>query len=182
MQEFITVLKKPIMWEALPTIVLKNYRDSGEVNPYTQCRICAVNNDLYIRLFSFETNPSAESEIKLYLSANGAVAEFLQTPSGVYARAKGGEGRVYPIDNIKASEIGGENNQGIYWGFEFSVSNKVLKDVFGIKSLLPNLSFDGEIVKQKDGESPHFGTLFAKEDKNFFERVDFDGKFVVVGY
>ncbi len=182
MREFITIQEKPIMWEALPTIILKNYRDSAEMNSYTQCRICAVNNELYIRLFSFETTPPKTSEILLYLSINGSVIEFLLTPSGLNVRARKAGGKVVEGKKIKVSEIGGENNQGIFWGGEFSVSSDIIKDIFGIRSLLVGSVFKGEIVKRNSGENPHFGTLFAKDEKNFFEMMDFDGEFEVVGY
>ncbi len=182
MQEFITVQKIPIMWEALPTIVLKNYRDSSEINPYTQCRICAVKNDLYIRLFSFETTPTDDSQIILYLSQNGAVAEFLLTPKGLLVRKITANGVVLSVENISATEIGGENNQGIFWGSEFSVPQQIIQDIFGLKKLDRGVIFKGEVVKKQGGDKPHYGTLFAKDDKNFFETNSFDGEFVVTGY
>lgn len=78
------------------------------------------------------------------------------------------------------SRFGGSDEQGFYWGYEFTLSADFLRTQYGV-SLVPSSIFTGNLYKFAAGESA-FGAAFPCDPALGFPRGENFGEFVVVPY
>lgn len=123
-------------FDCLPVIKLC-CDESIDINErvYAQAQLGRNDEELFVRILSFEPNPSKKAKLSLKLCFNGNCLEAYATAGEAYSLLINGE---EAKNALTVHLISGEDLQGEYWGAVFTLSlDKALKALGLDKTSLP---------------------------------------------
>lgn len=163
----VSIISSEPVWVSLPCAKIVNYPlEKEDYKPYAQARICISDSTLFLQMISFEVNPESESRVMADLSFDGG--------KNILTISSNREGEVLCLANDK--EISktvavrvytGEDEQGIYWAVNFSISLSGLKKYIDVPEIKEGKTMAGNFYKISNGKRKHFGcwmdTVFSED-------------------
>ena len=180
----VSYTKTPMVLDAVGALKVTYYYGRSALDDvYTYLRAFVLRGDLIFSLTAFEQVPPPESRIAAAFCFAPEKDSFFYLTVGPDGPAEAflvKEGKMAPLSLPKpGSRFGGSDEQGFYWGYEFSLPRDFLAQLGG--DLLPGSIFTGNLYKYAVGETA-FGAAFPCDPAYGFPRTENFGEFVVVPY
>lgn len=161
-----------IPFDALPVGKIIEYPlEEKDYRPFTQFQIALNNDGLYLKLWAFEVNQTANSQIKAILNLNPLTNSYIElTVNGDYSVVLAsyddkGNKTICDSSAITIHRMDGEDLQGIYWGATILVSQEIITKLFGKLIFNSNSIMMGNFFKINEVECPHYGCYFPIDFK-----------------
>lgn len=145
MQQKIALISGEPDWDSLNVIKLRCEKDV-DINSrvFAQGQICRNNENLYIRILSFESRPESDSTAAAIFTSGENSLKLEVTFGGLTAATVNGSMR---FDCITAYTITGEDLQGEYWGAVMIVPLKLVFEALGISNHELPITLGGNLYR-----------------------------------
>ncbi|HPD89595.1 MAG TPA: carbohydrate-binding family 9-like protein [Oscillospiraceae bacterium] len=162
------------VWDSLPAAKIIHYPlEKADYKPYAQAKVCFSPDDLHIRIYCFENNPSERS------LAAAAVSLFPEEDGGKryfwFSANRSGQVICKFIDEANGTEkdlsrrashriFSGEDLQGIYWCVDFTLPLAVAEKLCGESYIEKGHRMKGNFYKISDDPArPHYGSYYPAD-------------------
>ena len=152
-----------------------------DYKPYSQARVCFAPDGLHLQLLAFEAEPLPESSMMAFFSFAEKVPPLALSLSANGRFSASLACTVTPVE-AAVHTFTGEDLQGVYWGGNIQIPQKVLTGVYGFEAV-PGAIFAGNLYKLCENPArTHYGCFYPAD----FNRALHDprnlGEFDVIDY
>lgn len=152
---------KDIIWDRFPVIKITEYPfEQKEYKPFAQAQICyKLKEGLVVRMWAFEVEPMSKIKVNndarifsdsvlsvviMERDINSSIILTINSCGKYFLQYNKGRKKEIVDEEVNINNFRGEDLQGIYWGGEILIGNKILNKYLnfykekGIKELYIN--------------------------------------------